>query len=469
MEVRIDNLSKHFPGVKGAPVVKAVDQMNFTIPDGKLVGLLGPSGCGKSTTLYMIAGLHKPTEGKIWFGDRDVTDVPAENRGIGLVFQNYALYPHFTVRQNITFPLENVRPKLPKEEMEQIAQEVANLVDIGNLLDRLPKQLSGGQQQRVAIARALSKRPQVLLLDEPLSNLDARLRLQTREEIRRIQRDTKVTTIFVTHDQEEAMSISDSIVVMRRGVVHQIDAPQVVYEEPVDLFVAKFLGSPAINIFDGELKDGKVLLHGNVYHEGLKSAGTFDLKDERIYDVAVAGGYQGTKAQYFTSLGVEYVEKVEETAKEEEPKEKGNFFKNLSEKMKAKKKSQFVPNVIEGELTLHSLHTALSFGGYRPSFGDFEEEVGKFIVEAGVNRNVKIGVRPEAFTLDKNENPAIEIEVLFIEHIGRDITIVANVLGQKHRIRVIIPAEERHKVKDKVIKVYPKRFYLFDLDGSRIL
>jgi len=468
MEVRIDNLSKHFPGVKGAPVVKAVDQMNFTIPDGKLVGLLGPSGCGKSTTLYMIAGLHKPTEGKIWFGDRDVTDVPAENRGIGLVFQNYALYPHFTVRQNITFPLENVRPKLPKEEMEQIAQEVANLVDIGNLLDRLPKQLSGGQQQRVAIARALSKRPQVLLLDEPLSNLDARLRLQTREEIRRIQRDTKVTTIFVTHDQEEAMSISDSIVVMRRGVVHQIDAPQVVYEEPVDLFVAKFLGSPAINIFDGELKDGKVLLHGNVYHEGLKSAGTFDLKDERIYDVAVAGGYQGTKAQYFSSLGVEYVEKVEETAKEE-PKEKGNFFKNLSEKMKAKKKSQFVPNVIEGELTLHSLHTALSFGGYRPSFGDFEEEVGKFIVEAGVNRNVKIGVRPEAFTLDKNENPAIEIEVLFIEHIGRDITIVANVLGQKHRIRVIIPAEERHKVKDKVIKVYPKRFYLFDLDGSRIL
>ena len=231
MEVRIDNLSKHFPGVKGAPTVKAVDKMDFIIPDGKLIGLLGPSGCGKSTTLYMIAGLHQPTEGKIWFGDRDVTEVPAENRGIGLVFQNYALYPHFTVRQNIMFPLENVRPKLPKEEMEAIVQQVANLVDIGALLDRLPKQWSGGQQQRVAIARALSKRPQVLLLDEPLSNLDARLRLQTREEIRRIQRDTKVTTIFVTHDQEEAMSISDEIVVMRRGVVHQIDAPQTVYED----------------------------------------------------------------------------------------------------------------------------------------------------------------------------------------------------------------------------------------------
>ncbi len=467
MEVRIDNLSKHFPGVKGAPVVKAVDQMNFVIPDGKLVGLLGPSGCGKSTTLYMIAGLHKPTEGKIWFGDRDVTDVPSENRGIGLVFQNYALYPHFTVRQNITFPLENVRPKLPKQEMEQIAQEVAKLVDIGNLLDRLPKQLSGGQQQRVAIARALSKRPQVLLLDEPLSNLDARLRLQTREEIRRIQRDTKVTTIFVTHDQEEAMSISDFIVVMRRGVVHQIDAPQVVYEEPVDLFVAKFLGSPAINIFDGDLKDGKVLLHGNTWHTGLKSKGTFDLKDERIYDIAVAGGYVGTKEEYATIVGAEFVsEKVEEPTEEEKPKKN---VKNVFAKLKRAKKTHYVANPIEGELTLRAIHEALVGGSYRPSFGDFEEEVGKLIVEAGTNRNVKIGVRPEAFTLDKNDNPAIEVEVLYIEHIGRDITIVGNVLGQSHRIRVIIPAEERYKVKDKVVKVYPKRFYLFDIDGSRIL
>lgn len=473
MEVRIDNLSKHFPGVKGAPVVKAVDQMNFVIPDGKLVGLLGPSGCGKSTTLYMIAGLHKPTEGKIWFGDRDVTDVPAENRGIGLVFQNYALYPHFTVRQNITFPLENVRPKLPKHEMDQIAQEVANLVDIGNLLDRLPKQLSGGQQQRVAIARALSKRPQVLLLDEPLSNLDARLRLQTREEIRRIQRDTKVTTIFVTHDQEEAMSISDFIVVMRRGVVHQIDAPQVVYEEPVDLFVAKFLGSPAINIFDGDLKDGKVLLHGNTWHTGLKSKGTFDLKDLRIYDIAVEGGFVGTKEEYATIVGAEFVEEEVEVSEDAEVSEEGKnpkkSFKEVFAKLKPTKKVKYTAVPIEGELTLRAIHEALVGGGYRSNFGEFEEEVGKLIVEAGTNRNVKIGVRPEAFTLDKNNNPAIEVEVLFIEHIGRDITIVGNVLGQSHRIRVIIPAEERNKVKDKVVKVYPKRFYLFDIDGSRVL
>ena len=472
MEVRIDNLSKHFPGVKGAPVVKAVDKMDFTIADGKLVGLLGPSGCGKSTTLYMIAGLHQPTEGKIWFGDRDVTEVPAENRGIGLVFQNYALYPHFTVRQNIMFPLENVRPKLPRHEMEQIVQQVANLVDIGALLDRLPKQLSGGQQQRVAIARALSKRPQVLLLDEPLSNLDARLRLQTREEIRRIQRDTKVTTIFVTHDQEEAMSISDEIVVMRRGVVHQIDAPQVVYEEPVDLFVAKFLGSPAINIFDGELKNGEVILHKNIYHKGLKSKGTFDYTDLRIYDIAVEGGYTGTKEQYCTVIGVEYVPEDPaiadgEIIEEDAPKK--NIFKDVLEKLKPKSKSNYVPTPIDGEVNLRSLFAAVLEGGYRQSYEDFEEQVGVLVVAAGVNRNVKIGVRPEAFTLDKNENPAIDIEVLFIEHIGRDITIVGNVLGQEHRIRVIIPAEERHKVTADVIKVYPKRFYLFDLDGSRIL
>src|SRR5690554_1134798 len=163
----------------------------------------------------MIAGLHKPTAGRIFFGDDDVTNTPPEKRGIGLVFQNYALYPHMTVRQNIMFPLENL--KVPKQEALEIAQEMAELVHIGELMDRKPSQLSGGQQQRVAIARALVKKPRVLLLDEPLSNLDARLRLQTREEIKRIQRETGITTIFVTHDQEEAMSISDEIVLMNYG------------------------------------------------------------------------------------------------------------------------------------------------------------------------------------------------------------------------------------------------------------
>lgn len=263
MEVILQNLTKKFPSRdKKAADVIAVNDFDFTIPDGKLIGLLGPSGCGKSTTLNLISGLIKPTSGKIFFGDDDVTNLPPENRGIGLVFQNYALYPHLTVRQNIMFPLENLKgkDKLTKAEMMAKAEEAAKLVQIDGLMDRKPKELSGGQQQRVAIARALVKRPKVLLLDEPLSNLDARLRLQTREEIRRIQRETRITTIFVTHDQEEAMSISDMIVVMEAGVVQQIGRPQDVYDNPVNLFVAKFLGTPAINVFDGRVSDGKIII-----------------------------------------------------------------------------------------------------------------------------------------------------------------------------------------------------------------
>ena len=240
----------------------AVNDFTFEIPDGVLLGLLGPSGCGKSTTLNLLSGLQKPTSGRIFFGDDDVTDLPAENRGVGLVFQNYALYPHLTVRQNITFPLENRtgKDKLTRQQMADMALEAAKLVQIEELMDRKPKELSGGQQQRVAIARALVKMPKILLLDEPLSNLDARLRLQTREEIRRIQKATGITTVFVTHDQEEAMSISDLIVVMKDGVVQQIGKPQTVYDSPVNLFVAKFLGTPPINVFDGEVKDGHLYI-----------------------------------------------------------------------------------------------------------------------------------------------------------------------------------------------------------------
>ena len=252
MDIRLVNLTKIFADKNSE--VRAVDNLNIDIPSGRLVGLLGPSGCGKSTTLYMISGLHEPSSGQIFFGDEDVTSLPAERRGIGLVFQNYALYPHMTVRQNIMFPLQNM--KLPKDVIAERTIKYARLVGIEELLDRKPKQLSGGQQQRVAIARALVKEPKVLLLDEPLSNLDARLRLQTREEIRRIQRETGITTIFVTHDQEEAMSISDEIVVMKFGVEQQTDAPQKVYDNPKNLFVAKFLGTPPINVFSGYVHDG---------------------------------------------------------------------------------------------------------------------------------------------------------------------------------------------------------------------
>ena len=264
MKVVLQNLTKIFPSrdKKSNKEVVAVNDFNFEIPDGKLVGLLGPSGCGKSTTLYMISGLQKPTSGKIFFGDDDVTELSTENRGIGLVFQNYALYPHMTVQQNILFPLQNLKgaDRPTKEEMLERAHHAAKLVQIDELMDRKPSELSGGQQQRVAIARALVKMPRVLLLDEPLSNLDARLRLQTREEIKRIQKETGITTVFVTHDQEEAMSISDVIVVMKLGVVQQIGKPQDVYDSPENLFVAKFLGTPPINVFSGRVENDKLFI-----------------------------------------------------------------------------------------------------------------------------------------------------------------------------------------------------------------
>ena len=292
MEIRLKNLTKVFPGneKKNIPDTYAVNNLDITIPDGKLIGLLGPSGCGKSTTLYMIAGLLEPTSGEIWFGDEEVTRLSPDKRGIGLVFQNYALYPHMTIYKNVAFPLTNLRVeedkvykkdcvdkdgkehkagdkvldefgqpvkvkrKLTVEEIDSIVRKTAELVQIEKFLERKPSQLSGGQQQRVAIARALAKSPRVLLLDEPLSNLDARLRLQTREEIRRLQQRTGVTTIFVTHDQEEAMSISDEIVVMKLGIEQQRAHPQEVYNNPTNKFVANFLGTPPINFFGGEIK-----------------------------------------------------------------------------------------------------------------------------------------------------------------------------------------------------------------------
>ena len=380
MEIRLVGLEKRFPGdpKKGTPDTVAVDHLNITIKDGELMGLLGPSGCGKSTTLYMLAGLKEPTDGEIWFDDEDVTHLAPEKRGIGLVFQNYALYPHMTVYKNVAFPLTNLKVqenekdfvlqriakclellektdeiksvinasskegkifkkytievlanhfnitqyvakevfdwgvqfqentaelvaqkkafyetekakeenalkakglsvnekfeilyegktksltrKLVKEEIDALVRSASKLVQIEKFLDRKPSELSGGQQQRVAIARALVKRPRVLLLDEPLSNLDARLRIQTREEIRRIQQETGITTVFVTHDQEEAMSICDEIVVMKDGKMMQIGHPQEVYKNPQNLFVAKFLGNPPINVFQGHISGGKLFI-----------------------------------------------------------------------------------------------------------------------------------------------------------------------------------------------------------------
>ena len=384
MEIIIKNLTKVFESndKKSKKETVAVDNFNATIKDGELVGLLGPSGCGKSTTLYMISGLKDPTSGEIYFDNVNVTELPAEKRGIGLVFQNYALYPHMTVYKNISFPLTNlkinvnkkcfkleklyiikeiiskkievkeliesvkvnkkiykidainklivtydipysiskeiidlifnlevneydevinkidikineltkkyakkdllfnekceiikkdnneeylpikIKRKLTKDEIDVLVRQVSRLVQIEELLDRKPSELSGGQQQRVAIARALVKKPKLLLLDEPLSNLDARLRLQTREEIRSIVKRIGITTIFVTHDQEEAMSICDRIIVMKDGKIEENNKPQEVYKNPESLFVAKFLGTPPINIFNGQIIENTLVLEG---------------------------------------------------------------------------------------------------------------------------------------------------------------------------------------------------------------
>lgn len=254
MEVKLKDLSKNFGKVK------AVNNFNLEINDGEFVALLGPSGCGKTTTLLMIAGIYKPTAGGIYFGDKIVNEVLPKDRKIGMVFQSYALYPHMTAFDNITFPLK--LQKTPREERERRAKEVAKLVQIEELLDRKPAELSGGQQQRVALCRALIKKPDILLLDEPLSNLDAKLRTLMRAELKRLQRRLGITTIFVTHDQVEAMTMSDKIALLQLGELQQYSSSDELYNRPVNLFVAGFIGSPPMNFIDvfPEQAEGKFLL-----------------------------------------------------------------------------------------------------------------------------------------------------------------------------------------------------------------
>ena len=227
---------------------RAIAATDLAIDDGEFLVLLGPSGCGKTTVLRMIAGLETVSAGSVVIGDRLVTDLDPAQRDIAFVFQNYALYPHMTVRQNISFCLENMR--LPKREITERVEETARLVRLSELLERLPEQLSGGQRQRVAIARAVVRRSKVLLMDEPLSNLDARLRGAMRADIARIQAELGVTTVYVTHDQIEAMTMADRIVIMRDGAIEQVGAPMDVYRDPINRFVADFLGSPSMNFLD---------------------------------------------------------------------------------------------------------------------------------------------------------------------------------------------------------------------------
>lgn len=262
--IRIEGLRKEF----GKDVV-ALDSIDLTFEDSTFVALLGPSGCGKTTTLNCIAGLLEPTSGAIFFDDKDVTALPPKDRNIGMVFQSYALYPHMKVIDNIAFSLK--QKGMPKEQRYAKAREVAAKLQIEHLLDRRPAELSGGQQQRVSMARALVKEPKVLLLDEPMSNLDARLKIEIRDEIKRIQQELGVTSIIVTHDQEEAMAMADKIAILDNGRIQQYDTPEMLYHHPVNLFVAHFMGNPPMNFINATLttRGGRAVLAGDGFEAPL--------------------------------------------------------------------------------------------------------------------------------------------------------------------------------------------------------
>ncbi|ABN69224.1 ABC transporter related [Staphylothermus marinus F1] len=263
VEVRLERVTKIFRNK-----VVGVKDITLTIKHGEFLALLGPSGSGKSTTLYLIAGIYKPTNGKIFFDDRDVTNLPPKDRNVGLVFQNWALYPHMKVYDNISFPLR--LKKMPENEIRRKVLEVAKMLKIEKLLDRYPWQLSGGQQQRVAIARALVKEPDVLLLDEPLSNLDAILRISVRAELKRLQKSLGITTIYVTHDQAEALAMADRIALINEGKIVQVGTPEEIYNKPASLFVGGFLGNPPMNFLDAEVEylnnEVYLVVHGNKIH-----------------------------------------------------------------------------------------------------------------------------------------------------------------------------------------------------------
>ena len=247
MTITLKNLYKKFDNII------AVNNVSVKINTGEFVSILGPSGCGKSTLLFMISGLTEATDGEIFFDQVNVKNVATEKRNIGMVFQNYSLYPHMTVKDNILFPLKI--KKIHKDEMEELLNPIVRLLKLDNLLKRRPHELSGGQQQRVAIGRALIKKPEILLMDEPFSNLDEKLRIEMREEIRSIQKKVGITTLFVTHDQEEAMSISDKIILMNNGKIIQHSNPEVIYKHPKDIFAATFIGKPEINLIHGNIEN----------------------------------------------------------------------------------------------------------------------------------------------------------------------------------------------------------------------
>ena len=485
MDIKLVHLSKVFAD-KDQSEVRAVDDLNIVVPSGKLIGLLGPSGCGKSTTLYMIAGLLGPTEGQIFFGDDDVTKLSPEKRGIGLVFQNYALYPHMTVKQNILFPLQNL--KVPKAEALERAQRVAELVDIGSLMNRKPRQLSGGQQQRVAIARALVKQPDVLLLDEPLSNLDARLRLQTREEIKRIQKETGITTVFVTHDQDEAMSISDIIVVMKLGVVQQIGKPQDVYDDPANLFVAKFLGIPPINIIQGYVKvaENKLYINDVVIKDFKKIKKEQLVASAESTNEAIDNFYNNIEAERNiliaeaitnSSLDVlndkfDYSELLKMYAKKIKYEEELKAGKTPKEKATAAYEENkaaidaYIAALEPARITLVKKAIESDILPMLNDGFDYSELIRllklKDKIDAGFYP-VFVGIRPEGFIL--NDSGLLKLELDKIEVMGRDISLICKDQASINPfIRAIISSDFKisEDVKSVSFDIKPHKMFVFD-------
>jgi multiple sugar transport system ATP-binding protein len=304
--VRLNAVSKRFGSVV------AVREVTLEVADREFLVIVGPSGCGKTTTLRMLAGLESASSGDIYIGERRVNDVEPKDRDIAMVFQNYALYPHMTVRENLAFGLR--LRHTPRPEVQRRVQQAAEALGIGDLLDRRPRQLSGGQRQRVALGRAIVRRPAVFLMDEPLSNLDAKLRVQMRAELQKLHRRVDTTFIYVTHDQTEAMTMGQRIVVMRDGVVQQVAAPQALYDEPVNLFVAGFVGSPPINVLRGalEVDDGRARVAG----EGLRvtlprvprSAGPRVLLGVRPEDVRIEPAFVAAHPETRLETSVDVVE-----------------------------------------------------------------------------------------------------------------------------------------------------------------
>jgi multiple sugar transport system ATP-binding protein len=400
--VELEKVTKIYPGN-----VMAVNAIDLSIKDQEFVVLVGPSGCGKSTTLRMVAGLEEISDGVIRIGERVVNDVPPKNRDIAMVFQNYALYPHMTVYKNMAFGLK--LRKMPKPQIHQRVTEAAKILDIEHLLERKPKALSGGQRQRVAVGRAIVREPAAFLFDEPLSNLDAKLRVTTRAELKRLHHRLKTTTIYVTHDQEEAMTLGDRIVVMKDGIIQQSDTPLQTYSYPVNRFVAGFIGMPPMNFFDGQLKmaDGKM-----IFEEGA-------LKNARA-----AGPTPGT-------LAAAAAAKADGAGASDEPV------------------------VLVGELTLPG-------NGFRlPIPSHLKDKLG-----AMVGRHVVLGMRPEHFHLKPTGSEGdccpLRVKLNVVEPLGNDMDVYMSTNLHDHVVGRVEASQGLQMGQEATVYVDLSRVHLFE-------